>query len=318
MPGEVRSLGAGYLAAILIEGDGAKPLLNAITGAAPPNRSSFPGFARSAIAGTTPGILGRLYRHRIVQALKALGFTIGLLWLCLHGATSLGYNWQWNRVPDYLYQESNGQVTAGPLLQGAAVTLEIALFALAIASLLGLSVAILRLAPSLVGRGMAKGYVGLIRNTPLLIQLNLFYFIVAPVFDIGRLWTGILCLSVFEAAYASEIFRSGLLAVKQGQWEASASLGLSPAKTYRYVILPQALRIMLPPLTGIAVSLIKDSAIVSVIAVPELTTAARNAISASFMSFEIWFTVAAIYLVFTLSLSGAAAGLEKVLKKRLA
>ncbi len=136
-------------------------------------------------------------------------------------------------------------------------------------------------------------------------------------FGIDRLWTGILCVSVFEAAYASEVFRSGLLAVKKGQWEASASLGLSPAKTYRYVVLPQAVRIMLPPLTSIAVSLIKDSAIVSVIAVSELTTATRNAISATFMSFEVWFTAAAIYLVFTLSLSAVAAAFERVMKKRL-
>jgi polar amino acid transport system permease protein len=249
--------------------------------------------------------------------LQAVAFTAALIWLCLRGATSLGYNWHWGRVAEFLYESGGNGFVAGPLLQGTAVTLEVASIAVLIAAALGLTIAILRLSSSIVGRAAAAGYVGLIRNTPLLIQLNLFYFIVAPIFDIGRLWTGILCVAVFEAAYASEVFRSGLLAVKKGQWEASASLGLTPAKTYRYVVLPQAIRIMLPPLTSIAVSLIKDSAIVSVIAVPELTTAARNAISTSFLSFEIWFTVAAIYLVFTLSLSAIAAVLEKVLKKRL-
>lgn len=261
--------------------------------------------------------LRRLSDSRFSRFTQAAVVTVALVWLCIHGASSLGYNWQWERVPDLLFEPTDTGWQAGTLLLGAGVTLEVASTALVIAAVLGLAIAILRLSPSSVGRGGALGYVGLIRNTPLLIQLNLFYFIVAPVFDIGRLWTGILCVSVFEAAYASEVFRSGLLAVKKGQWEASASLGLNAVKTYRYVVLPQAVRIMLPPLTSIAVSLIKDSAIVSVIAVSELTTATRNAISSTFMSFEVWFTAAAIYLVFTLSLSAVGAALERALKKRL-
>jgi polar amino acid transport system permease protein len=266
-----------------------------------------------------PGLAGlsSLATSRVSRFGQAAVATVALIWLCLHGASSLGYNWQWERVPDLLVEPTDAGWQAGTLLLGARVTVEVASIALVISTALGLAIAILRLSHSFVGRGGASVYVGLIRNTPLLIQLNLFYFIVAPVFDIGRLWTGILCVAVFEAAYASEIFRSGLLAVQKGQWEASASLGLDAVKTYRYVILPQAVRIMLPPLTSIAVSLIKDSAIVSVIAVPELTTAARNAISATFMSFEVWFTTAAIYLVFTLSLSAVGAALERALKKRL-
>jgi polar amino acid transport system permease protein len=277
-----------------------------------------PGALLPSLTRGFAGRITRFHRSRIIKFLGAGAFTFALIWLCLHGSTSLGYNWQWERVPDYLYPEVDGHRTIGPLISGALETVKIAACALVIAWLVGLSVAILRMTDSLVGRGLAVAYVGLIRNTPLLIQLNLFYFIVSPVFDIGRLWTGILCLAVFEAAYASEIFRSGLLAIKKGQWEASASLGLSRPQTYRYVILPQAIRMMLPPLTGICVSLVKDSAIVSVIAVPELTTAARNAISASFMSFEIWFTAAAIYLFLTISLSTASAILEKRLKRRLA
>jgi len=226
----------------------------------------------------------------------------------------MGYNWQWNRIPQYLYEIDDGRFVAGPLLLGALETLVISGWSLLLAVGIGVTVAILRVADSFAGRKAAVAYVELIRNTPLIVQLNLFYFIVAPVFDIGRLWTGILCLSVFEGAYASEIFRSGILAVRKGQWEASAALGLSNFQTYRFVVLPQAVRIMLPPLTGVAVSLVKDSAIVSIIALPELTTAARNAISDSFMSFEIWFTVAAIYLLMTFSLSSVANLLESRLR----
>ena len=123
-----------------------------------------------------------------------------------------------------------------------------------------------------------------------------------------------ICLSLFEGAYASEIFRSGILAVDHGQWDASRSLGMRPYHAYRLVILPQAIRAMLPPLTGIAISLIKDSAILSVIAIGELTSAARDAVSDTFMSFEIWFTAAALYLALTMSLSLFSSYLERRMK----
>src|SRR5579871_4822624 len=279
---------------------------------------AFPGRSvRRASARRQKDLFSRLRRLARMRALKigqALALVAALGWLAFQGAQSMGYNWQWNRIPQYLYEIDDGRFVAGPLLLGALETLVISGWSLLLAVGIGVTVAILRVADSFAGRKAAVAYVELIRNTPLIVQLNLFYFIVAPVFDIGRLWTGILCLSVFEGAYASEIFRSGILAVRKGQWEASAALGLSNFQTYRFVVLPQAVRIMLPPLTGVAVSLVKDSAIVSIIALPELTTAARNAISDSFMSFEIWFTVAAIYLLMTFSLSSVANLLESRLR----
>ncbi len=141
------------------------------------------------------------------------------------------------------------------------------------------------------------------RNTPLLVQLYLFYFVLAPILGIERFWTGVLCLSVFEGSFATEIIRAGIQAVPKGQWEAAASLGLGRIVTLRRVILPQALRLILPPMTGLAVSLIKHSAIVSVIAIFDLTNEARNLIADTFMTFEIWLTTAAMYLVITISLS---------------
>jgi len=109
----------------------------------------------------------------------------------------------------------------------------------------------------------------------------------------------------------SEILRAGINAVPMGQWDGAKSIGMSSAQAYRFIILPQSIRFMLPPLTGEAVNMIKSSAIVSVIAVAELTTIGRNIISDTYMSFEIWFTIAAVYLVVTLILSIGASFVER-------
>ena len=94
----------------------------------------------------------------------------------------------------------------------------------------GLLAAVLRLSHSLVGRGLARAYLELIRNTPLLVQLYLFYFVAAPLFGLERFWAGVLCLAVFEGAFATEIFRAGIEAVPKGQWEAANALGLQPSR----------------------------------------------------------------------------------------
>jgi polar amino acid transport system permease protein len=153
-----------------------------------------------------------------------------------------------------------------------------------------------------------------IRNTPLLVQLYLFYFALAPLFGLDRYATGILCLGIFEGAYCSEIIRAGIEAVGRGQWEAARSLGLSTTHIYRLVVLPQAVRLMLPPLTGQTIALVKASAMVSVIAVFDLTTEGRSIIADTFLTFEIWLTVAALYLLVTVTLSLVATGLERRLR----
>ena len=123
-----------------------------------------------------------------------------------------------------------------------------------------------------------------------------------------------MALSLFEGAYASEIFRAGIVSVHRGQWEAAFSIGLNNYQTYRLIILPQALRRILPPLTSQAVSLIKDSALVSTIAIYDLTMRAQTIIAETFLVFEIWFTVAAIYLTITLALSATVFYMEKRLE----
>ncbi|MFN8758324.1 MAG: amino acid ABC transporter permease [Tagaea sp.] len=249
--------------------------------------------------------------RRLWDAAQFLLFAGVLIWGTIRGAQSMGYNWQWARVPRYLYREIGGEIWLGPLLKGLIVTLEISAIALVLTVAIGLFVAILRRSGSIAGEWLATIYIEAIRNTPLLVQLYLFYFVLAPILGLDRYWTGVLCLAVFEAAFAAEIFRAGIEGVPKGQWEAARALGLGRAQIYRFVVLPQALRLVLPPLTGLGVSLIKHSAIVSVIAVFDLANEGRNVIADTFMTFEIWLTVAALYLAVTVTLSLGVRALER-------
>lgn len=246
-------------------------------------------------------------------------FVVGiilLVWLTVRGAQNMGYNWQWYRVPQYLYRVHEGELYWGPLVRGLFVTLQIAAYGTVLTLAIGLITALLRMSDSFAGRLLATVYLEAIRNTPLLVQMFVFYFVLAPIFGLDRFWVGVLCLAFFEGSFAAEIIRGGIIAVVRGQWEASASIGLTRAQSYRYVILPQAVPLMLPPLTGLIINLIKNSAIVSVIAVFDLTTEGRNIIADTFLSFEIWFTVAAMYLVLTVTLSVLVGVLEKRVRAR--
>ena len=229
-----------------------------------------------------------------------------LIWVMARGTQQLGYNWQWYQVPKYIFQFQDGEFSFGPLLFGLAVTFRITAWGLVLSMIIGLVTALLRLSDSFLARIVARGYLELIRNTPLLVQLFFLYFVAAPILGIDRFTAGVLTLSLFEGAYASEIFRAGIVSIARGQWEAAHSLGLSTFHTYRHIVLPQAIRYILPPLTSQAVALIKDSALVSTIAIYDLTMQGQIIISETFLTFEIWFTVAAIYLVLTVVLSTMA------------
>lgn len=234
-----------------------------------------------------------------------------IIWGSYTGAQNMGYNWQWYRVPQYLYSFTDDGFQFGELLIGLAATIRLSLSAFLLACVLGLGVALLRLSGLVLGSAVAVGFLELIRNIPLLVLLYLFYYVLGPIFGFDRYTASILTLAVFHSALISEILRAGINAVPKGQWEAAKSIGMSQPQTYRYIILPQSVRFMLPPMTGEVVHLIKSSAIVSVIAVAELTTFGRNIISDTYMSFEIWFTVAIVYMVVTLILSIGVSYLER-------
>ncbi|BBD08925.1 amino acid ABC transporter permease [Desulfovibrio ferrophilus] len=258
--------------------------------------------------------LGRALRaHYKDFALYALLLGV-VAWFIASGEQGLGYHWKWYRMPRYLFTSEGGVLSAGPLLQGLFVTFQIAGISMVLAMAFGLTTAILRQSSSFAAQMVARGYVEFIRNTPLLTQIFFIYYVIAPVLGMDGFASAVLALSLFEGAYASEIFRSGIVSIQEGQWEAAYSLGLSRFDTYRTIIVPQAVRRVLPPLTGVAVSLIKDSSLASTIAIFELTQHGNVISSDTFMVFEVWFTVAAIYLSITLPLSLAVAAMEKRLK----
>jgi polar amino acid transport system permease protein len=243
----------------------------------------------------------------IVIFVLAIG---AVVYVVLHGAAAMHYHWQWYRVPAFFGRDVEGDFIPGPLLRGLTVTGEIVALAMGITLVAGLATALLRLSSSWAARALAVGYVELVRNTPLLIQIYLFYFVLSPIVGIGRFWVGVFSLSFFEATLAAEVIRGSIEAVPRGQWEAAGAMGLRPARVLRLVVLPQALPLMIPPLTGVLVNLVKHSAIVSVIAIADLATEGRNLISDTLMSFEVWLTIAAMYLAITVPLSSAAQWIE--------
>jgi polar amino acid transport system permease protein len=250
----------------------------------------------------------------LLAIVKYFMVIIAIIWLMLSVTESLGYHWQWYRVPRYLFSIANGEFIPGPLIWGLMVTFHISAISLLLAFVFGLVSALFRLSNSFLARALARGYLETIRNTPLLVQLFFIYFVLSPVLGFSAFTAAVLALSLFEGAYASEIFRAGIVSIHRGQWEAALSIGLNPYQTYRFIILPQALQRILPPLTSQAVSLIKDSALVSTIAIYDLAMQGQVIISETYLVFEIWFTIATIYLLITISLSFIVANLEKRLK----
>jgi polar amino acid transport system substrate-binding protein len=156
-------------------------------------------------------------------------------------------------------------------LEGAAVTVVLSIAAFAIAMPLGMLLAATRVGAGRFARGAATTYVELFRGTPVLLQLYVLYFGLAPVFRLGPMTAATLGLGLNYAAYEAEVYRGALIAVPRGQTEAAAALGLGPWQTLRHVMLPQAVRTALPAVTNDFVSLLKDSSLVSVLTVVELT-----------------------------------------------
>lgn len=230
------------------------------------------------------------------------------------GYYNLEYNWQWYRVKDFLFSFENGTFNKGLLLEGLFITIKISGISLVIALIVGVLSAFARLSayPSL--RAVSWIYVEAIRNTPLLIQIFVIYFVISPVFNLSAFVSAVIALSLFEGAYSSEIIRSGIINVPAGQWEAARSLGMTTSHTYLKVIIPQMLRQTLPMLAGQSISLIKDSALVSTISIYDLTMQGQRIVSETFLTFEVWFVVALCYLMVTASLSFAVRCFENRIK----
>lgn len=261
------------------------------------------------------GLDVRALTHTIWQVAQAALVFLVLGVLIWRGAQAMEYSWQWYRVGPFFYRVIDGEIIWGPLVKGLIQTLKLAAVSGVVAVSIGFVTAFARLSNSIAGRIIAKWYLEAIRNTPLLVQIFLFYFVLAPIFGIDRFWAGVLCLSFFEGSFAAEIIRGGITGVDRGQYEGADAVGLNIVDKYRFIVIPQSLPLILPPLTGLLISLIKHSAIVSVIAVSELTTAGMNLIADTFMAFEVWFLVAGIYLAVTVTLSIGVSLFEMSLNK---
>lgn len=199
------------------------------------------------------------------------------------------------------------------LLMGAGVTIEITAFSVAIGFFIGLFVGIARISQFKILRIMAAIYADCIRGTPLLVQIFLIYF--ALPMAIGQrvepFIAAVAACGINSGAYVSEIFRAGIQAIDVGQMEAGRSLGLTWWQTMRFIILPQAFKNILPPLGNEFIAMLKDSSLVSVIGFEELTRRGQLIIAQTYGSFEIWMTVAVLYLIMTMAISRIVAFLEK-------
>jgi polar amino acid transport system permease protein len=260
------------------------------------------------------GLWRKIHRSPLFDITQYILLIFLTLWFFARSTEDLGYNWQWYLVPQYIFKMTEDGIQSGPLWQGLMITFRISAISLILSFAIGLITALFRLSQSFVAKTIARVYLELIRNTPLLIQLFFIYFVLGPVLGLSRFPSAVLALSLFEGAYASEIFRAGIVSIRRGQWEAAYSLGLSTFDAYKDIILPQALRRILPPLTSQAISLVKDSALVSTIAIYDLTMQAQAVIAETFLTFELWFTVAGMYLVVTGTLSFIVNFMENRLK----
>lgn len=250
----------------------------------------------------------------VKKGIKPFLFILFIVFIFIIGYRNLDYNWQWYRVKPFLFIVENGMVTRGLLLDGLLITLKISSISLVLSFFIGFLSAFARLSSSPVLKSVSWIYIETIRNTPLLIQIFLIYFVISPVFNLSAFVSAVIALSLFEGAYSSEIIRSGIISVPRGQYEAAQSIGLPVYATYIKVIIPQMLRQALPMLAGQSVSLIKDSALVSTISIYDLTMQGQRIVSETFLTFEIWFTVALCYLVITGSLSFIVRQFENRLK----
>lgn len=209
----------------------------------------------------------------------------------------------------------------GLLTVGLWITLKISVLATIFGVLIGVVSGLARISDNPALKWSSICYVELIRGSPLMVQILIWYFVLGTLindllaaYGIGRIpavWYGVASLACFAGAYVSEIVRGGIQSIHRGQTEAARSLGMTYAQSMRYIILPQALRRILPPLAGQFISLIKDSSLLGIIAIRELTKAAREAVSASLQPFELYLFLGLLYLVLTFTLSMYVQHLER-------
>jgi polar amino acid transport system permease protein len=211
------------------------------------------------------------------------------------------YAWNWSAAWEYRQK----------FFQGWLVTVALSLASLVTSVVIGAIAAVMLRSRHALVEASARVYVEFIRGTPLLVQLLIGFYVVATAVGLeNRYVAGVLLLSIFSGAYMAEIFRGGLDAIPRGQIDSARAIGLTPWQTLRLVVLPQAVRLVLPPVAGQLVSLVKDSSLLSVIAISEFTLAAQEVNAFTYSTLESYVPLALGYLLLTLPLSAFARWLE--------
>lgn len=282
------------------------------------------------------GWLDTLLLLALITLVTYLGYRVSV---------GLEYRWNWQVIPQYLLRrDANGAWVPNMLLLGLLTTIRLSFWSLLLALPFGVVAGLLRISSHLINRLLGGTYVTLLRNLPPLVLVFIFFFFISnqvlPQLNLGvRLYAApewvqtlvpllfapsdqiepfvaaVFTLALFEGAYVAEIVRAGINSIENGQWEAARALGMRRWQILRTVILPQALQRMIPPLTGQAISTIKDSAIVAVISVQELTFQGLELMAATYLTFEVWLTVTALYFLLTYSCSTMAGRLELRLRR---
>ncbi len=248
---------------------------------------------------------------------------------------TLNYEWRWHLIPDYIlrYREDRQEWFANLLLQGLFATLRICIYAGILAAIFGTILGVARCARNLTVRMLARTYLELLRNIPPVVIIFIFFFFLSQQLidalnmnawargiarsDSAGVWefffgdmrrfpsliSGVLVLGLFQAAFVGEIVRAGIQSIPRGQREAARAIGMSGFQEMRYIIMPQALSKVVPPMANQFISLIKDSSIISLISVQELTYKTVELVASTRMIFEAWITTAAFYFVLCFGLS---------------
>ena len=254
---------------------------------------------------------------------------------------TLNYQWRWELIPDYIlrYREDRQEWFANLLLQGLFATIRISIYASILAVIFGTLLGVARCSENLTIRLLARTYLELLRNIPPVVIIFIFFFFLSqqlidalnlnnwargiarsdPIWefffgDMRRfpsLISGVIVLAMFEAAFVGEIVRAGIQTVPKGQREAARAIGMNRFQEMRYIIMPQALRKTVPPMANQFISLIKDSSIISLISVQELTYKTVELVASTRLIFEAWIATAAFYFILCFGLSLLFRRLEK-------
>ena len=246
------------------------------------------------IDGQPVAVAARIVSWFLVALLAAAMFSFAF--------SQLQYGWEWSAIWQYRQK----------FLQGWLMTVIISAASLVASLVIGLLTALARRSSFLPLRYSALLYVETIRGTPLLVQILILFYVVANAFGVeNRYVVGIMTLSLFAGAYLAEMIRSGIESIRDSQLESARAIGLTRMQTYRYIIFPQVVRQLIPPLTGQFASIIKDSSLLSIIAVSEFTLNAQEVNAFTYSTLESYLPLAVGYLLLTLPISLISRTLER-------